>query len=94
MKVLSGMTMMITQTNRSVPNRSVDLRPSEFVDELRSAGGWNETTSKDGLVTVFQKDGARYVIRYQRATSTGEPSVDYYAQGSSTPTRKIRLMSE
>lgn len=74
---------------RSVENRSTDVGQSEFKQNLRH-NGWKESTSKDGQTTIFEKDGARYVVR-DNARSTGGPTADYYQSGSSSINVKIRL---
>jgi RHS repeat-associated protein len=74
---------------RSVENRSTDVGQSEFKQNLRD-NGWKESTSKDGQTTIFEKDGARYVVR-DNAKSTGGPTADYYQSGSSSINVKIRL---
>ncbi len=62
---------------------------TEFADNL-IAGGWSVRKSADGVVQIFEKDGARYVLR-DKADSYGGWSADYYASGSTTITLKVRL---
>jgi hypothetical protein len=78
-----------TTKERSVENRRTDVGRTAFEKNLRD-GGWNESKSADGKVTMFEKDGARYVLR-ANAKSTGGPSADFYNSGSSSANLKIRL---
>jgi RHS repeat-associated protein len=73
----------------SVRNVQTDVKRADFESNL-SANGWKRSTSKDGLTTIFEKDGARYVVR-DNAKSTGTPTADYYAPGSGDITLKIRM---
>jgi RHS repeat-associated protein len=81
----------LTRPGSRFPNRGVDLTRSEFEQNL-GAAGWSSRTSADGKVTIFEKNGARYVVR-DNATSTGGPTADYYRPGSSDISLKIRLDS-
>lgn len=38
------------------------MKRSEFEKNLSDAG-WNKTSSKDGKVQIYEKDGSRYSIR-------------------------------
>ena len=73
----------------SVPNRATDVPRGEFEDNLLQ-NGWDRSVSKDGKVTIFEKDGARYTVR-DTSRSTGGPSVEYFKPGSSSADLKIRL---
>jgi len=74
---------------RSVENRSTNVGKNEFKRNLRESG-WKESVSKDGQSTIFEKDGARYVVR-ENARSTGGPTADFYKANSSSIDVKIRL---
>ena len=78
-----------TTKERSVENRKTNVGRAEFEKNLRD-GGWKESKSADGKVTIFEKDGARYVLR-DNAKSTGGPTADFYNSGSSSVNLKIRL---
>jgi hypothetical protein len=72
-----------TTKKNSVENRT------DFERNL-SDNGWTKSMSKDGKATIYEKDGARYVIR-DNADSTGTPTADYYAPGSDEINLKIRM---
>ena len=78
----------ITKGN-SVKNIQTDVKRADFESNL-SANGWNKSTSKDGLTTIYEKDGAKYVIR-DNAKSTGTPTADFYKAGSNEVNIKIRM---
>jgi RHS repeat-associated protein len=73
----------------SLPNRATNVTRAEFEENLSSAG-WTKAVSKDGQVTIYTKDGARYVVR-DDAKSTGGPTADFYQPGSKGIDLKIRL---
>lgn len=74
----------------SVANRATDVTRSQFERNLTDAG-WNRSISKDGKVSIFEKDGSKYVVR-DGAKSTGKPTADFYKAGSrGKPDVKIRL---
>jgi hypothetical protein len=52
--------------------------------------GWKKSTSKDGKVVNYEKDGHRYSVREQ-SKSSGGPTADYYKPGSKEIDVKIRL---
>lgn len=62
---------------------------NEFEKNLLDEG-WSKSVSKDGKVVIYEKDGARYVIR-EDAKSTGGPTADYYKPGSKQIDTKIRM---
>lgn len=72
-------------------NRIADVTKSDFEKNL-SGSGWRQTVSKDGKVSIFEKDGAKYVVR-DGAKSTGGPTADFYKAGSKSIDVKIRLGS-
>jgi hypothetical protein len=78
-----------TTKGRSVENRHTNVARQEFEQNLRE-NGWRESKSADGKVTIFEKDGAKYVLR-DNAKSTGGPSADFYKSGSKSVDVKIRL---
>lgn len=73
----------------SVANRATDVTRSQFERNLTDAG-WARSVSKDGKVTIFEKDGSRYMVR-DNAKSTGGPTADFYKAGSDKADLKIRL---
>jgi RHS repeat-associated protein len=73
----------------SVPNRELDLTRTEFESNL-ATGGWARSVSRDGKVTIFQKDGARYTVRGD-SRSTGTPTAEYFRPGSQSADLKLRL---
>ncbi|UXI70358.1 RHS repeat-associated core domain-containing protein [Tahibacter amnicola] len=66
----------VTDPGSRYPNRSTDVSKAEFEQNLTDSG-WSKTVSKDGKVAIYEKDGARYVVR-DGAKSTGGPTADYY----------------
>ena len=78
-----------TKPGSRFPNRGTDVTRAELEKNL-SESGWSKSVSKDGKVTNFEKDGARYSVR-EGAKSTGGPTADYYKKGSQSPDLKIRL---
>jgi RHS repeat-associated protein len=78
----------VTSPN-SRPNRQTDISRADFEKNL-SSSGWSKSTSQDGRVSIYMKDGARYVVR-DNAKSTGGPTADYYGPGSKGIDLKIRL---
>lgn len=54
----------------SIRNVGTDATHSEFADTPTSSG-WTSRTSSDGVVQIFQKDGAKYVLRSKN--SSGYP---------------------
>jgi RHS repeat-associated protein len=78
-----------TTKGRSVENRSTNVGKDEFKRNLRE-NGWKESVSKDGQTSIFEKDGARYVIR-ENAKSTDGATADFYKANSSLIDVKIGL---
>jgi hypothetical protein len=62
---------------------------AEFEGNLLKSG-WARTSSKDGKVTIFEKNGARYTTRTS-ANSTKAPTAEYFKPGSNTIQLKIRM---
>ncbi|MFV0459445.1 MAG: polymorphic toxin-type HINT domain-containing protein, partial [Actinomycetales bacterium] len=73
----------------SIRNVGTDAMHTEFADTLRNSG-WTSRVSKDGAVQIFERDGARYVLR-EKAGSYSGWSADFTPAGSSDVTLKIRL---
>lgn len=73
----------------SVANRATDVTREQFERNLTDAG-WNRSVSKDGKVTIYEKDGSLYKVR-DNAKSTGGPTADFYKSGSDKINLKIRL---
>ena len=73
----------------SVRNIGTNTTYQEFADTLTS-DGWTSRTSADGKVQIFEKDGARYVLR-EKADSYGGWTADFTPAGGSNVTLKIRL---
>ena len=73
----------------SIRNVGTNATPSEFADSL-TATGWTSRASTDGAVQIFERDGAKYVLR-DRASSYGGWSADFTPAGAPKPTLKIRL---
>jgi hypothetical protein len=73
----------------SVANRATDVTRANFERNLLDAG-WKKSTSKDGKVVNYEKDGHRYSVREQ-SKSSGGPTADYYKPGSKEIDVKIRL---
>jgi hypothetical protein len=79
----------VTRGGSRVPNRSTGVDRHSFEKNLLNSG-WSKSVSKDGRTAVFEKDGARYVLR-SGAKSTGGPTADFYKPGSKSIDQKIRL---
>ena len=72
-------------------NRTTDVSKTDFEKNLLGSG-WSKSVSKDGTVSILEKDGAKYILR-DGAKSTGGPTADYYKAGSKGIDLKIRLGS-
>lgn len=72
----------------SVANRATDVTSADFAKNLIE-GGWKQSTSKDGLVQIFEKDGAKYTLR--ETSSGGVPTAEFFRAGSERADLKIRL---
>jgi hypothetical protein len=73
----------------SIRNIGTDTTNTEFADTLTS-NGWTSSVSKDGAVQIFEKNGAKYVLR-QKADSYSGWTADFTPAGSARITLKIRL---
>jgi peptidoglycan hydrolase-like protein with peptidoglycan-binding domain len=79
----------VTGPRSRVTNIETGLKKNEFERNLIN-DGWKRSIAGGGKVTIFEKDGARYVLR-DNAKSTGGPTADFYPPGSKKFTMKIRL---
>ncbi|WP_074788426.1 RHS repeat-associated core domain-containing protein [Austwickia chelonae] len=73
----------------SIRNVGTNATHTEFADTL-TAGRRISRTSRDGAVQIFQRDGAKYVLR-ERAGSYGGWTADFTPAGAQDVTLKIRL---
>ena len=78
-----------TTKGNSVPNKTTDVSRADFERNLTN-DGWTKRMSADGKATIYEKDGARYVVR-DNASSTGKPTADFYRPGSGEIGLKIRM---
>ncbi|MCL6458432.1 MAG: HINT domain-containing protein, partial [Gorillibacterium sp.] len=76
---------------KSVRNVETNVMRADFEKSL-VGDGWTKTVTKDGSATIYSKDGAKYVVRDK--SNQGQPTADYYANGSKEATTKIRLGSD
>lgn len=65
---------------RSVRNVETNVTRTEFENNLIE-NGWSRKYSSDGKASIFEKDGARYVVRDNAKTYDG-PTAEYYPNGS------------
>jgi Pretoxin HINT domain len=79
----------ITKGKSSVRNIQTDITRADFESTLQS-NGWSKAVSKDGVSTVYSKDGATYAIR-NKADSSLFPTADFTPAGAPKPTLKIRI---
>ncbi len=79
----------VTEKGSLVHNRTTNITKTEFGKNLES-NGWKKIVTKDGKAVIYQKDGAKYVLR-DNAKSTGGPTADFYKSGSKRADIKIRL---
>ncbi|MEA4848959.1 MAG: hypothetical protein VB106_17130 [Clostridiaceae bacterium] len=70
-------------------NKATNVTKAEFGENL-GKNNWNSSVTKDGKAIIYQKGGAKYVLR-DAAKSTGGPTADYYKAGSKSIDIKIRL---
>jgi hypothetical protein len=74
----------------SIRNVGTDATHSEFADTLTS-GGWTSRTSSDGVMQIFQKDGAKYVLRSKNSSGYPGWTVDFTPAGAKQHILEIRL---
>lgn len=73
---------------KSIHNRELNITKREFELNLR-VSGWKESTSKDGKVNIYTKNGAKYITR--NFSKSGPPTAEYTPKGKKDPTVKYRL---
>ena len=73
---------------KSVRNISTNVTRTDFEKSLLG-DGWKKAVSKDGKVTIYSKDGARYTVR--DTSNQGQPTAEFWAKGATKVTTKIRL---
>jgi hypothetical protein len=73
----------------SVENRATNVSRADFGKNLE-AQGFTRSVSKDGKVTIYQKDGVKYTIR-DTSQSRG-PTAEVFKDGKLI--KKIRLEEE
>lgn len=71
-------------------NISTNVTRKEFEKSLLN-DGWKKAVSKDGKVSIYSKDGARYTVR--DTSNQGQQTAEFWAKGASEVTTKIRLGS-
>lgn len=74
----------------SIRNVGTNTTHTEFAETLTS-GGWISRTSKDGAVQIFQRDGAKYVLRSKNSSGYAGWNADFTPAGSTRHTLEIRL---
>jgi hypothetical protein len=74
----------------SVRNVGTNTTHTEFAENLTS-GGWISRTSKDGAVQIFQRDGAKYVLRSKNSSGYPGWTADFTPAGSTRHTLELRL---
>lgn len=73
----------------SIRNIGTNATHTEFGETLTKAG-WTSRVSKDGNVQIFEKDGAKYVLR-EKADSYSGWTGSFTPSGAPGETLKIRL---
>lgn len=79
-----------TRPGSKETNRSTNVSREEFERNLRDQGWKERRLESYNNIKEFSKNGARYVVR-DNATSTGDPTADFYMAGSRSKELKIRL---
>jgi RHS repeat-associated protein len=74
----------------SIQNIGTDATAQEFAANLLD-GGWTSSLSKNGTVEIFQKGGAKYVLRDKNSSGYPGWTADYTPAGSTKKTLEIRL---
>ncbi|MED4784873.1 polymorphic toxin-type HINT domain-containing protein [Brevibacillus choshinensis] len=75
---------------KSVRNISTNITRADFEKSLLD-DGWAKAVRKDGKVTIYSKDGARYTV--SDTSNQGQQTAEYWANGATEVTTKIRLGS-
>lgn len=73
----------------SIRNVGTDATHSELTNML-TGNGWTSRVSKDGAVQIFEKNGAKYVLRNNAGSYSGW-TADFTPAGSTDVTLKLRL---
>lgn len=74
----------------SIRNIGTNVSRADFADTLTSQG-WVGRVSRDGQVQIFQKDGAKYILRSRNSSGYPGWTADFTPAGSTTHTIEIRL---
>jgi hypothetical protein len=77
----------VTAAGSRVANRATDVTRAEFEGNLVKSG-FSKAVSKDGLATIFEKDGVKYTVR-ATSKSTQSPTAEVFVNGIRT--LKIRI---
>jgi hypothetical protein len=77
----------VTETGSPIANRFTDVKRADFEGNLLKSG-FSKTVSKDGLATLFEKDGVRYAIRAMSKSTQG-PTAEMFVNG--VKALKIRI---
>ncbi|MHC6219216.1 hypothetical protein [Arthrobacter sp. MMS24-S77] len=89
-KLIGGSRTYVDLTRGgSIRNIGTNATHTEFGETLTS-GGWSSRVSKDGAVQIFEKDGAKYVLREKADSYTGWTG-EFTPAESPGSTLKIRL---
>jgi|GEM_PF-4922049 len=74
----------------SVRNIGTNATHTEFADTLTNSG-WTSRLSKDGSVQIFEKDGAKYILRSKNSSGYPGWTADFTPAGSTSHTLELRL---
>jgi RHS repeat-associated protein len=74
----------------SIRNVGTNATHTEFAETLIN-GGWISRTSKDGAVQIFERDGAKYILRSKNSSGYPGWTADFTPAGSAGHTLEIRL---
>jgi hypothetical protein len=74
----------------SIGNVGTDATHDGFAANL-SNGGWTSSASKDGAVQIFQRGGAKYVLRSKNSSGYPGWTADFTPAGSTQHMLEIRL---
>jgi hypothetical protein len=74
----------------AIRNVGTDATHSEFADKFTSSG-WTSRTSSDGVVQIFQKDWAKYVLRSKNSSGCQGRTADFTPAGAKQHILEIRL---
>lgn len=79
----------VTKKTTKTPNRWTNVSRKSFEKELQK-DGWRKSTSKDGKVVIYTKNGSKYAIR-DYGKYFGGPTAEFTPSGMKRFTLKIRL---